>query len=321
MLATRNSSLSIQTSQSRTTSFGELRPDLRSSAVLSREEPIGLLAGSGEFPLMFASAARQQGLRVHAVGVFGMVDETLRTVCDGFDYTPLARLGRAIRCFRRAGVRRIVMAGKIDKKVLFSPYLVWRLLPDWRTLRMWYGHITRDRKDDTLLLAVIREFERDCLTFDSALDYCPELLVKHGFLTRRQPTPQQWKDIRFGWEMAKEMGRLDVGQSVMVKDTAVLAVEAIEGTDSCIRRAGDLCRRGGFTIVKTSKPQQDMRFDVPTIGAQTIRTMHESGAKVLAIESDKTIVLDQPEVIRLADNYGIAVVAINAQEMEQRLAG
>lgn len=285
------------------------------------EEPIGLLAGSGEFPLMFASAARKQGMRVHAVGVRGMVDDVLQSYCDGFNYTPLARLGWAIRCFKRAGVRRIVMAGKIDKKVLFSPYIVWRLLPDWRTLRMWYFHITRDRKDDTLLLAIIREFERDGLTFDSALDYCPELLVKHGYLTRRQPTAQQWKDINFGWEMAKEMGRLDVGQSIMVKDTAVLAVEAIEGTDSCIRRAGDLCRRGGFTVVKVAKPQQDMRFDVPTIGTQTIRTMHESGAKVLAIESERTIILDQPEVVRLAENYGISVVAISAQEMQLKLTG
>lgn len=290
--------------------------DERTEAILSGREPIGLLAGSGDFPIQFAKAARRQGLKVHTVGVQGMVSESLIPLSDGFDYTPLARLGRAIRCFKRAGVSRVVMAGKIDKVVLFRPYLIWRLLPDWRTLRMWYHHVTRDRKDDTLLLAVIQEFERDRLTFDSALDYCPEILVKHGYLTKRQPSAQQWKDIRLGWEMAKEMGRLDVGQSVMVKDGAVIAVEAIEGTDNCIRRAGDLCRRGGFTVVKVSKPQQDMRFDVPTIGTQTIRTMHESGAKVLVIESSKTIVLDQAEVTRLADSHGISIVAISAQEME-----
>ena len=295
--------------------------DSLTDAILSGKRPIGLLAGSGEFPLMFAKAARRQGMRVHAVGVQGMVSDSLASLCDGFDYTPLARLGRAIRCFKRAGVQRIVMAGKIDKVVLFRPYLVWRLLPDWRTLRMWYCHVTRDRKDDTLLLAVIQEFERDRLSFDSALDYCPEILVKHGFLTKRQPTPQQWKDIRLGWELAKEMGRLDIGQSVMVKDGAAIAIEAIEGTDNCIRRAGDLCRRGGFTVVKVAKPQQDMRFDVPTIGTQTIRTMHESGAKVLAIESDMTIVLDQTEVARLADSLGISIVAISAQEIELKQVG
>src|SRR5262249_22461344 len=172
---------------------------------------------------------------------------------------------------------------------------------------------------DTLLLAVIREFERDNLIFESALKYCSELLVKHGFLTRRKPTPAQWKDINFGWELAKEMGRLDVGQSVMIKDTAVLAIEAIEGTENGIRRAGELCRKGGFTVVKVAKPSQDMRFDVPTIGMQTIHTMHESGAKVLAVESDKTIILDQEAVLRLAEQYGISLVALNAEEKRLRM--
>jgi hypothetical protein len=185
---------------------------------------------------------------------------------------------------------------------------------------MWFRYATRDKKDDTLTLAVIREFERDHLMFDSALNYCSELLVKHGFLTRRKPSPSQWKDINFGWELAKEMGRLDVGQSVAVRETAAHAIEAIEGTDNCIRRAGDLCRKGGFTVVKVAKPQQDMRFDVPTIGIQTIHTMHESGAKVLAVESEKTIILDEEAVLRLADQFGIAIVALNAQEMQLRIS-
>ena len=215
---------------------------------------------------------------------------------------------------------RVVMAGKIEKTVLFQPYRILRLLPDWRTIHMWYSYATRDRKDDTLLLAVIREFERDNIHFDSALDYCPELLVKHGFLTRRKPTDAQWRDIRFGWDLAKEMGRLDIGQSVVINDMAVIAVEAIEGTDQCIRRAGELCRRG-FTVVKVAKPQQDMRFDVPTIGLKTIQTMHESGGRVLAIESGMTIFLDQQEVIDLADKLGIAVVAVKAEEMALRLVG
>jgi len=283
------------------------------------DQPIGLLAGSGRFPIAFAQAARNQGQRVFCVGIEGMASDELAEHCDGFVTARLARLGRGIRLFRRAGVEKIVMAGKIEKRVLVRPYLFWRLLPDWRTLHMWFSYATRDKKDDTLLLAVIREFERDQLTFDSALQYCSELLVKHGFLTHRKPSPSQWKDINFGWELAKEMGRLDVGQSVMVKETAVLAIEAIEGTDECIRRAGDLCRKGGFTVVKVAKPQQDMRFDVPTIGTQTIHTMHAAGARVLAIESEKTIVLDQDEVLRLADRFGIAIVALNAQEMQLRL--
>ena len=284
------------------------------------DRPLGLLAGSGRFPIVFAQAARRQGQRIFCVGVEGMVSDELREHCDQFTTAGLGRLGRGIRLFRRAGVHKIVMAGKIDKTPLVRKHLFWRVLPDWRTLHMWFRYATHDKKDDTLILAVIREFERDQLTFDSALNYCSELLVKHGFLTRRKPSPNHWKDINFGWELAKEMGRLDVGQSVMVKETAILAIEAIEGTDSCIRRAGELCRKGGFTVVKVAKPQQDMRFDVPTIGMQTIHTMHEAGARVLAIESDKTIMLDQDEVLRLADQYGIAIVALNAQEMQLRIS-
>lgn len=283
-------------------------------------QPLGLLAGSGRFPIVFAQAARRRGLKTFCIGIDGMASEDLAAHCDEFVTARLARIGRGIRLFRRAGVRRIVMAGKFEKTVLVRPYLFWRVLPDWRTLHMWFRYAARDKKDDTLLLAVIREFERDQLSFDSALNYCPELLVKHGFLTRRKPSPSQWKDVNFGWELAKEMGRLDVGQSVMIKDTAVLAVEAIEGTDSCIRRAGEVCRKGGFTVVKVAKPQQDMRFDVPTIGIQTIHTMHEAGAKVLAIESERTIMLDRDEVLRLADQYGVAIVALNAQEMQLRVS-
>lgn len=293
--------------------------DERARAATEHEPPLGLLAGSGRFPIVVAQAARREGLRVYCVGVEGMASEELAQHCDGFDTARLARLGRGIRLFRRAGVRKIVMAGKFEKTVLVRPYLFWRVLPDWRTLHMWFRYATRDKRDDTLLLAVIREFERDRLEFDSALNYCSELLVKHGFLTRKKPSPAQWKDINFGWELAKEMGRLDIGQSVMVKGTAVLAVEAIEGTDECIRRAGELCRKGGFTVVKVSKPQQDMRFDVPTIGTETIHTMREAGAKVLAIESDKTIMLDREPVLRLAEQFGISIVALNSQEMQLRI--
>lgn len=281
---------------------------------------VGLLAGAGRFPLMFAKAAQAQGIEVACVGVQGMVSDELASYCHSFQYTPLARLGYAIRLFKRARVQRIVMAGKIEKTVLFQPWRILRLLPDLRTLHMWFRYAAANRKDDTLLLAVIREFERDQLHFDSALDYCPELLVKHGFLTRRKPTDAQWRDIRFGWQMAKEMGRLDVGQSVIINDMAVIAVEAIEGTDRCIRRSAELCRRGGFTVVKVAKPQQDRRFDMPTIGLQTIRTMHEAGGRVLAVEAGQTIIIDEPEVIELADKLGIAVLSLNADEVEMPVA-
>ncbi|HQX53210.1 MAG TPA: UDP-2,3-diacylglucosamine diphosphatase LpxI [Planctomycetaceae bacterium] len=276
---------------------------------------LGLLAGGGEFPIRFARAARNAGHYVFGLGVAGMASEELAEECDEFRFAPLARLGKAIRLYRKAQVQRIIMAGKIEKTVLFHPFRWLRLMPDWRAFHMWYRYARENKKDDTILLAVIREFERDGLIFDSALKYCPELLVKHGFLTHRRPSATQWKDIRFGWDLAREMGRLDIGQTVVVNDTAVIAVEAIEGTDRCIKRAGELCRRGGFTVVKVAKPQQDMRFDVPTIGIETIKNMHESGGKVLAIESGMTIIISPEEVTDLADKFGICIVAVNADEL------
>ncbi len=285
------------------------------SNTLASPQTVGLLAGGGRFPILFAEGARAQGHRVIGVGVQGMAPDMLASICDEYYSFPIGRMGRAIRLFKKAKAKRVVMAGKIDKTVMYGPMGIWGLIPDWRAIHCWWTYAWRDRKDDTLLLAVISEFERDGITFESALDYCPELLVKHGFLTRRKPSASQWKDIRFGWELAKEMGRLDVGQSVAVNDLAVIAVEAIEGTDRCIRRAGELCRRGGFTVVKVAKPQQDMRFDVPTIGLQTIQTMHESGGRVLAVEANKTIIIDSPEVVELADRFGIAIISLNAEEL------
>ena len=225
-------------------------------------EWVGLLAGSGRFPFAFADAAHRQGKRVYCVGVAGMVSEELADVCDGFETASIMCIGRAIRLFKRAGIDRAVMAGKIDKTVIFKKFRWLRNLPDLRMIRMaWrYYRERRTNTDDNMLLAVIREFGYDNIRFESALDYCPELLVKHGFLTRRKPSAAQWRDINFGWEMAKELGRLDIGQTVVVNDTAVIAVEAIEGTDAAILRAGQLCARGGFTVVKVAKPQQEYAF-------------------------------------------------------------
>jgi DUF1009 family protein len=271
---------------------------------------IGLLAGSGRFPILFAQAAQSQGLGVACVGIKYEAPEELRGLCESFQMVGIARLGAMIRGFRRQGVERIVMAGKVTKNVIYTPWRMLQLWPDLRTVTWWYRRNRLDNRDDSLLLSVIAEFERDGMEFASALDFCPELLVKEGILTRRGPTASERADIEFGWLMAKEMGRLDVGQSVAVKEKATLAVEAIEGTDRCIDRAGQLCRAGGWTLVKVAKPQQDMRFDVPTIGVTTIENLRKAGARVLAIEAGKTILLDEADVLALADRYGLSIVAL-----------
>jgi DUF1009 family protein len=272
--------------------------------------PVGLLAGWGRFPIAFAQKARAIGLPVVCVALRGEASPELAGLVDHFHWCSPARMGRMIRLFKRAGVAHIVMAGKVAKaKYLYRPWKWLTLLPDLRTLRFIYFRRRRDHRDDTVLLSVIDEFARDGLSFESALTYCPELLVREGILTRRAPSAAELRDVEFGWELAKKMGELDVGQSVAVKDRAVLAVEAIEGTDQAIARAGELCRRGGFVVVKVAKPQQDMRFDVPTVGCSTVEMLHKAGGRVLAVEAGKTIVLDQDQTVALADRYGITIVA------------
>src|SRR5262249_9422855 len=294
------------------------RESTRISASATTNSPtrVGLLAGSGRFPILFAEAARRQGLSVACVGIKYEADEpTLGPLCESFDTVGVTRLGKVVRSFKRRKVQRIVMAGKVTKSVMYTPWRIVQLCPDYRMLRMWYRTCRNDKRDDSILLSIIAEFERDGMTFDSALDYCPELLVTKGTLTRRRPTPSESKDIAFGWHLAKEMGRLDVGQSVAVKECAALAVEAIEGTDRCIERAGQFCRSGGWTLVKVAKPQQDMRFDVPTIGLSTIENLHNAGPRVLAIEANKTIVIDQADVVSLADRYGLTIVALDPNDL------
>jgi DUF1009 family protein len=280
-----------------------------------RSETIGLLAGSGRFPILFAEAARKQGLKVACVGIRYEAPAELAELCDSFKLVGVSKLGGMIRAFKRQGVQRIVMAGKVTKNVMYTPMRIVRLWPDFRMIHFWFNVLRADKRDDTILLGVIAEFEKDGISFASALDYCPELLVKHGILTRRRPTEAEWDDIRFGWGLAKAMGGLDVGQSVAVKERAAIAVEAIEGTDRCIERAGTLCRAGGWTLVKVAKPQQDMRFDVPTVGISTIENLRKSGARVLAIEAGMTIVIDQPDIVALADRYGLSIVAVDANEV------
>ncbi|MCI0461109.1 MAG: UDP-2,3-diacylglucosamine diphosphatase LpxI [Gemmataceae bacterium] len=294
--------------ESRIEEDGSLHP--RSSILDPRPSlPVGLLAGGGRFPIVFAEKARSLGIPVVCVAVRHEAAPELAGLVTRFYWTGLMRLGRMIRCFKREGVERVVMAGKIHKTIMNWRWRWLHFWPDWRTLRVWFRRSRLDNRDDTLLLSVIDEFASDGLRIESALDLCPELLVKPGVLTRRRPTPAEQADIVFGWELAREMGRLDVGQSVAVKEKAVLAVEAIEGTDRAIARAGELCPRGGFVVVKVAKPQQDMRFDVPTVGVQTVESIHRAGGRVLAIEAGKTILLDERDTLALADRYGLTIVA------------
>jgi hypothetical protein len=287
---------------------------------LPSHQCVGLVAGWGRYPLVVAEALRSKNCRVYCLGVKGHADPALAKLCDDFHWIGLAKLGGAIRYFQKHGVTAATMAGKIHKVVLFRRFAWMHHLPDLTCIRTFYPHFVSaraDRKDDTLLGAIAEAFAHGGVTLGPATDYAPELLVKHGQLSRRPLSTLQQKDIEFGWQMAKEMGRLDIGQSIVVKDRAVLAVEAIEGTDECIRRAGTLCTAGGFTVVKVAKPQQDMRFDVPTIGLGTLQTLHQAGGRVLAIEAGKTIIIDEPEVLEYANRHKLVVVSLDDQSQLQ----
>jgi DUF1009 family protein len=276
--------------------------------------PIGLIAGWGELPLAVAAAMCSKGFPVYCAGIRDHVDPAIREYCQDFRVFGLGRLGAVVRFFRRHGVTEATMAGKVFKTFMMQRGFILREMPDWLTIRSFASHFLfrrSDCRDDSLLSRVVQVFARRGIHFRPATDFMPELLIGEGTFTRRTPSRAQWSDIDFGWRMAKGIGGLDIGQTVCVKNLAVLAVEAIEGTDECIRRAGSLCPAGQFTVVKVAKPQQDMRFDVPTIGPLTIRTMIEAGAQVLAVEAGRTIFLQPKECIQLADEHGLAIVALS----------
>lgn len=274
---------------------------------------VGLLAAWGRFPLAVAEALKRDGYRVSCLGVKNHADPVLQEVCDDFSWMGLARLGYAIRYFRRQGVRQAVMAGKVHKVRLYQPGLWLRHLPDFGFVRILGSHFytnKADRRDDTILGAIAGGFARNGIEFKPATHFAPELLVRPGLIAGAALTDRQRADVDFGWSIAKEMGRYDIGQCICVRDRTVLAVEAVEGTDECIRRAGQLCRNGGFAVIKVAKPQQDLRFDMPTIGVGTLETMHAAGAKILAVEGEMTILLDEREFRDFATRHKLSVVAM-----------
>jgi UDP-2,3-diacylglucosamine hydrolase len=286
-------------------------------------EPIGLLAGWGRFPFAVAESLRRQGRSVVGIGILDHTDPQLAELCDHFDWIGLGGIGRAIRKFRGWGVRQAVMAGKVHKVTFYRPGWWLRHRPDWVGLRTYYRQFItggRDRKDDTLLATLVDAFARGGICMEPATDFAPELLVAPGMIAGRPLSPKQLRDVEFGWQMAKRLGGVDIGQTVCVKDQAVLALEAIEGTDACIRRAGELCRRGGFTVVKVAKPKQDMRFDVPTVGTGTLESLADAGGSILAIEADRTILLDARAFREAACRLKISVVALRDATVSQKAA-
>ena len=270
-------------------------------------ERIGLIAGSGRFPVLFAETARRRGVEVVAVAHRGETAPGLEGVVDAIVWIRAGELEAMIAALKRHEVRRAVLVGGIAKPRLFHD-----LRPDARALAV----IQRVGKlrDDLLLRALAEELEREGIAVVASTLFLQDIVPEAGVLGRRAPTPEEWADIRFGFRVAKSIGRFDIGQSVVVRMEAVVAVEGIEGTDATIQRAGALAN-GEIVVVKACKPTQDLRFDLPAVGPQTVRTLAAVRGRALALEAGRTIVLDRAELVALADAADIAVVAVAPEEV------
>lgn len=265
--------------------------------------PLGLIAGNGVFPVLVARGAREAGVEVVACAHVGETDPAIEPEVASCTWVRVGELGKIIRTLRDAGCTSAVMAGGIRKARLFSGFR-----PDLRGAA--FLARMRTLHDDKLLVGIAGELAGEGIAVVESTLYLPRLVPAAGVLTRRGPRAREREDIRFGTEVAKAIGAWEIGQTVVVKDGLVLAVEAVEGTDAAIRRGGELGRRGAI-VVKVAKPGQDLRFDVPAVGPGTIRLMAEVHASVLAVEAGRTVLLERERMLSAADKAGIAVVAID----------
>lgn len=266
------------------------------------EKRIGLIAGSGPFPILFAQKAAASGYKVYAAAYHRETDPALADHVAAMKTFYLGQVGGLLRFFHKHEVGSAVMVGAIHKPAAIS-----EIRPDIKALSM-LASVRKDTHDDRLLRAFARLLEKEGIAVRASTFLLPELLAPAGCWTMRKPTKKEQGDIVLGWQMAKAVGRLDIGQCVVVENGSVLAVEAIDGTDATIGRGASL-GRGNSVVAKVCKPIQDFRFDVPAVGSQTIRTMHEAGARVLVIEAGRSVVFDREEMVNLADQYAISIEA------------
>ncbi|MDY2686246.1 MAG: UDP-2,3-diacylglucosamine diphosphatase LpxI [Selenomonadaceae bacterium] len=266
-------------------------------------EKLGLLAGAGHLPAECARAAAGLGYEVYAVSLLPETDPELQKCTADCQAISIAHLDEILNYLKDHDIHKVTMIGKVTKELLFSG----KIMPDARMMAL-IAELP-DRKDDTIMMMFVRELAKIGVQAIDQTAFIHKLMPHHGTLTKREPTDAERQDMEFGFRAARELGRLDIGQTVVVKAKAVMALEAIEGTDACIRRGGELAR-GGAVVAKVAKPQQDNRFDVPTVGLTTIESMIAVKASALAIEADKTLLVERDKVVALADENNIAIVAM-----------
>lgn len=266
---------------------------------------IGIIAGGGQFPYLFAEAAKKEGLEVVIVAHKGESHPDLEFIADRFCWVKLGQLGKIIKFFRDEEVRETVFLGTITKTRIFRD-----VLPDLKGISLW--NKIDIKQDDAILRAIAGELEKEGISVLDSTLYLKHLLFPPGVLTKKKPSADQRRDIEFGFQVARAVGRLDIGQCVVVRDMSVVAVEAIEGTDAAIRRGGALAREKAV-VVKVKKPSQDFRFDLPATGLATIESMLAVKAAVLAVEAGQSLLFDREAMIRQADRAGLVVVGVTEE--------
>lgn len=272
------------------------------------QKKIGLIAGGGQFPLLFARAAKMQGMSVHAAAYHKETDPALDRFTDTLAWFYLGQLKRLLKYFHQNGVSQAVMMGTIRKTSMFTD-----VKPDMKAIALMAG--MRTTHDDAILKKFAGFLEKEGIRILPSTLLLPELLAAAGVWTRRKPSRAEKQDFHLGWTIARQIGKLDLGQCVVVGGGTVLAVETIEGTDATIKRGGML-GKGHAVAVKISKPDQDLRFDVPAVGLETIESMHAANVHALAIQADKTVVFDRDAMIKQADAYGMTVVAYSDTQFD-----
>ena len=271
---------------------------------------VGLIAGIGNLPVEFMRAAQHEGYEVVVISVVTDGAPELQAEADAYYQISVFKSDTVIKTFLKEGVADVTMLGKVTKEHLYKKITT---IPDMRTIKLL--NRLRNRKDDTIMLAIVEELEKEGLSVADQTKYMRSLMPSVGVMTNRQPTEVEQLDITFGFTLAKQMGALDIGQTVVVKEQAAMAIEAIEGTDECIKRGGALGREGAV-VVKTAKPNQDVRFDVPAVGMKTLESMISSNCKVLAMEAKRTIFVEQEAVLQKANELGIVICAVEGPDEE-----
>lgn len=264
----------------------------------------GLIAGNGRFPFLVAEGARAAGVSLAVVAIKEETDPRIEDVADTVEWVGIGQLGKMLTFFKKQGVDKAIMAGQVKHVQIFSG-----AMPDVRMVRMLWN-LPR-RNTDALIGGVAAELEKEGIELIDSTHFIKDQLAPEGVLSKRKPTDEEQANIEYGLHVAHEIARLDLGQTIVVRAKACVAIEAMEGTDATIKRAGELAN-GKLTVVKVAKPDQDMRFDVPVVGVPTIQTMIDVGATCLSITADKTLIFDREEMLRLANDHKISIIGNNS---------